>query len=101
MKIANFNFKDRSITSTGCWPEWTPIGDNCYLAVVTSPLLRNSARSACKRWDWDGDVDLASLWYYSHWNDVKLLLVSLALSFVRSNGSQQKEDKQFVVFLQE
>ena len=88
--MAIFNFKDTSITSTGCWPEWTAIGENCYLAVVTSPLLRNSARSACKRWDWGGDVDLASLWYSSHWSDVKLLLVSLTSSFISSYGCQQK-----------
>ena len=45
--------------------------------MSSSSLSRNSGRSACKAWDWDGEVDLASIWYSSHWNGVKTLVVSL------------------------
>ena len=73
-KALNF-IPDTTIGENGCWQGWTPIDDTCYLAVVTSPLSRNSARTECKRWDWTGDVDLASLWSYGNWNEVRNLLV--------------------------
>ena len=73
-----YNFVDTSVTSNGCWPGWTAISQNCYLTVVTTPLVRNNARTACVSWDWTGDVDLASIWDYYQWNEIKTLLVCTA-----------------------
>ena len=74
-----FLYKDTSITSTGCWPGWAAKDHHCYLAVVTTPLVRNNARAACRAWDSTGEVDLASVWYQSHWTEILHLLVCTLL----------------------